>query len=99
MMYGNHPPGYADLDFPLQGMDFLQGVEGMGQGLPGMGGIDNPQSGLDLGFGLGWEGMDHDFSDGNQLDLFDGITSPQTIVSSFLIYILISIMDGERAFP
>jgi len=27
---------------------------------------------MDLGFGLGWEGLHHDFSDGQQLDLFDG---------------------------
>lgn len=65
MMYGNN---FGDLDFPLQGMDFLGpgGVEGLhGAAMDG-------QAGLDLGFGLGWEGMDHDFSEGNQLDLFDG---------------------------
>ncbi|KAH6856589.1 fungal-specific transcription factor domain-containing protein [Chaetomium sp. MPI-CAGE-AT-0009] len=27
---------------------------------------------MDLGFGLGWEGLHHDFNDGQQLDLFDG---------------------------
>lgn len=27
---------------------------------------------MDLNFGLGWEGLHHDFSDGQQLDLFDG---------------------------
>jgi hypothetical protein len=27
---------------------------------------------MDLGFGLGWEGLHHDFSDGQQVDLFDG---------------------------
>jgi len=73
-MYGN---SYGDLDFPLQGMDFLQ----TGGGIPGIGGgngtqgmaadLEN-QGGLDLGFGLGWDGTDHDFSEGNQLDLFDG---------------------------
>jgi hypothetical protein len=65
MMYGNN---FGDLDFPLQGMDFLGpgGVEGLhGAAMEG-------QAGLDLGFGLGWEGMDHDFSEGNQFDLFDG---------------------------
>jgi len=65
MMYGNT---FGDLDFPLQGMDFLTtgGAEGLhGAAMEG-------QAGLDLGFGLGWEGMDHDFSEGNQLDLFDG---------------------------
>jgi hypothetical protein len=64
-MYGNN---FGDLDFPLQGMDFLGpgGVEGLhGAAMEG-------QAGLDLGFGLGWEGMDHDFSEGNQFDLFDG---------------------------
>jgi hypothetical protein len=68
MMYGN---SFSDLDFPLQGMDFLGtgGVEGLhGAAMEG-------QAGLDLGFGLGWEGMDHDFSEGNQLDLFEGTFS------------------------
>ncbi len=65
MMYGNN---FGELDFPLQGMDFLGmgGVEGLN------GAVMEGQAGLDLGFGLGWEGMDHDFSEGNQLDLFDG---------------------------
>ncbi|AEO66862.1 uncharacterized protein THITE_2045084 [Thermothielavioides terrestris NRRL 8126] len=27
---------------------------------------------MDLGFGLGWEGLHHDFTDGQPLDLFDG---------------------------
>lgn len=64
MMFGN---AFGDLDFPLQDMDFLNtGVEGLhGAAMEG-------QAGLDLGFGLGWEGMDHDFSEGNQLDIFDG---------------------------
>jgi hypothetical protein len=65
MTYGH---SFADLDFPLQGMDFLGsgGVDGAhGAGMEG-------QAGLDLGFGLGWEGIDHDFSEGNQLDIFDG---------------------------
>jgi hypothetical protein len=65
MMYGN---SFADLDFPLQGMDFL-GAGAM-EGLHGT--AMEGQAGLDLGFGLGWEGLDHDFSEGNQLDLFDG---------------------------
>lgn len=66
MMYAN---SYSDLDFPLQGMDFLQGAGGI-EGIHGA--AMEGQAGLDLGFGLGWEGMDHDFSEGNQLDLFDG---------------------------
>ena len=51
----------------LQGMDFLQGLQGSA-------GADGDASGeqMDLGFGLGWEGMHHDFSDGQQVDLFDG---------------------------
>ncbi|KAK4039032.1 fungal-specific transcription factor domain-containing protein [Parachaetomium inaequale] len=49
-----------------------------GPGSTGSGGMDGVDfSGLadtqmDLGFGLGWEGLHHDFSDGQQLDLFDG---------------------------
>lgn len=60
---------FNDLDFPLQGMDFLQsGNTGIVQGNSG----PEQAGGMDLGFGLGWEGMDHDFSEGNQLDLFEG---------------------------
>jgi hypothetical protein len=85
MMYGNT---FGDLDFPLQGMDFLAtgGVEGLhGAAMDG-------QAGLDLGFGLGWEGMDHDFSEGNQLDLFDG-TFP-ALCQSFLFRTLIREIVG-----
>jgi hypothetical protein len=54
----------------LQGMDFLNQVTGNGNGtLPE--GVEENQNG-DFGFGLGWEGMHHDFSDGQQYDLFDG---------------------------
>jgi len=74
------------MDFPIQGMDFLQSnistgaVGGNNLGNGGMGnengGWDNTGAGgiggMDLGFGLGWEGMDHDFSEGGQLDLFEG---------------------------
>ena len=35
-------------------------------------GFAGPDAQMDLGFGLGWEGLHHDFSDGQQLDLFDG---------------------------
>ncbi|KAI1505290.1 fungal-specific transcription factor domain-containing protein [Biscogniauxia marginata] len=52
----------------LQGMDFLQGL----QDQPTSDGINNPDMQMDMGFGLGWEGMHHDFSDGQQMDLFDG---------------------------
>ncbi|KAK7956207.1 c6 zinc finger domain containing protein [Apiospora aurea] len=65
---GGQQLNYAD----LQGMDFLQGLANMGG--PGGGGFEGDMSGdqMDLGFGLGWEGMHHDFSDGQQVDLFDG---------------------------
>jgi hypothetical protein len=62
-------------DNGFSGMDFLQGngwenSENGGIGNGGNGGF----SGGDLGMGLGWEGVNHDFSDGGgQLpDLFDG---------------------------
>ncbi|KAI1095864.1 hypothetical protein F5B19DRAFT_481571 [Rostrohypoxylon terebratum] len=63
----NFTPGginYSD----LQGMDFLQGI----QEQPNGDGIINNDLQMDMGFGLGWEGMHHDFSDGQQVDLFDG---------------------------
>jgi hypothetical protein len=62
----------------LQDMDFLQGLGGGGDpttsGLEGAAGVVDFGFGepMDLGFGLGWEGMHHDFSDGQQVDLFDG---------------------------
>jgi hypothetical protein len=57
----------------LQGLDFLQTLQGGGTFDPN----DLNTSGeganqMDLNFGLGWEGLHHDFSDGQQLDLFDG---------------------------
>ncbi len=27
---------------------------------------------MDFGFGMGWEGVHHDFNDGQQVDIFDG---------------------------
>lgn len=54
----------------LQGMDFLNQVSGNGNG-NGAGVPDEAANG-DFGFGLGWEGLHHDFSDGQQYDLFDG---------------------------
>ncbi|RDL35818.1 Zn2 DNA-binding protein [Venustampulla echinocandica] len=65
---------YQDPQFPFpnaQGMDFLQGN---GWDVPGADGNDetlNSWAG-DLGMGLGWDGMDHDFSEGGNVDLFDG---------------------------
>lgn len=58
-------------------LDFLQqanmaggAMNGGGSGI-GNGGIDETGN-VDLGMGLGWEGLHHDFSDGQQYDLFDG---------------------------
>jgi hypothetical protein len=61
-MYQN----FNDMDFNLNSMDFLQDAQ-MGGGVQGSG-----VPGLDLGFGLGFEGAEHDFSEGNQFDFFDG---------------------------
>ncbi|KAI1825331.1 fungal-specific transcription factor domain-containing protein [Xylaria intraflava] len=52
----------------LQGMDFLQHL----QYNPNADGFVNPDMQMDMGFGIGWEGMHHDFSEGQQVDLFDG---------------------------
>ncbi|KAK0715759.1 fungal-specific transcription factor domain-containing protein [Lasiosphaeris hirsuta] len=60
--------GYND----LQGMEFLQGLESAGSGLDGAGDFAMMDTQVDLGFGFGWEGLHHDFSDGQQVDLFDG---------------------------
>jgi hypothetical protein len=60
-------PGALSLS-DLQGMDFLQNL----QEQPGADGFNNPDMQMDMGFGIGWEGMHHDFSDGQQVDLFDG---------------------------
>ncbi|KAI1339158.1 fungal-specific transcription factor domain-containing protein [Xylariaceae sp. FL0016] len=62
-------PGPGALSYSdLQGMDFLQNL----QDQPSGDGANNPDMQMDMGFGLGWEGMHHDFSDGQQVDLFDG---------------------------
>lgn len=52
----------------LQGMEFLQNFQDQSGG----DGFINPDMQMDMGFGIGWEGMHHDFSDGQQVDLFDG---------------------------
>ncbi|KAL2200540.1 fungal-specific transcription factor domain-containing protein [Corynascus similis CBS 632.67] len=44
----------------------------VGSGLDGVDFSGLADTQMDLGFGLGWEGLHHDFSDGQQLDLFDG---------------------------
>ncbi|KAF4612808.1 hypothetical protein G7Y89_g15565 [Cudoniella acicularis] len=69
---------FQELQFPFQnapGMDFLNNSawdlqNGDGNGA---GGAQNSWTG-DLGMGLGWDGMDHDFSEGGNggVDLFDG---------------------------
>ncbi|KAI1409672.1 hypothetical protein F5Y13DRAFT_90136 [Hypoxylon sp. FL1857] len=64
----NFTPGAAINYSDLQGMDFLQGI----QEQPNADGIVNTDLQMDMGFGLGWEGVHHDFSDGQQVDLFDG---------------------------
>ncbi|KAI0489999.1 fungal-specific transcription factor domain-containing protein [Xylaria cf. heliscus] len=65
----NFAPGPVALNLSdLQGMDFLQNI----QDQPGSDGFNNPDMQMDMGFGIGWEGMHHDFSEGQQFDLFDG---------------------------
>lgn len=65
----NQTPLFTNSD--LQGGDYLQSLPGdsLGTDFGGGGGQDTQ---MDLNFGLGWEGIHHDFSDGQQLDLFDG---------------------------
>ena len=64
------PTGFDDLD--LDDMDFLMhgGTDGSAAGAvpDGFG----PEMDGGLRFGLGWEAPDHDFSEGNNVDLFDG---------------------------
>ena len=78
----NFQPPYQELSFPSsssfpgQGMDFLQG-NGWDLGAEaGIGSAGNGNAwGGDLGMGLGWEGVDHDFSEGGNggmPDLFEG---------------------------
>ncbi|CAK7273691.1 hypothetical protein SEPCBS119000_005787 [Sporothrix epigloea] len=60
----------------LQGMDFLQelngnGGDGSGAVFGGGVGLAGDQQ-MDFGLNFGWEGMHHDFNDGQQLDLFEG---------------------------
>jgi len=66
---GMYVPGYGDMEFGLDGMEFLNDA-GVG-GYRGEGGGN--VGGLELGFGWGADGEGHDFSEGgNQLDFFDG---------------------------
>lgn len=64
---GVFSPGFADLQ-----MDFLQQASLGASGMNGSGGGIDETGNVDLGMGLGWEGLHHDFSDGQQYDLFDG---------------------------
>lgn len=67
------PPQPRQLQFSnLQGIDFLQTLQGGGTFNANDFNTNNDSSQMDLNFGLGWEGLHHDFSDGQQLDLFDG---------------------------
>lgn len=66
---GPFSPGGGALNFAdLQGMDFLQQVSRGNNSMNG--GMDGAN--MDLNLGFGWEGLHHDFSDGQQYDLFDG---------------------------
>ena len=47
----------------LQGVEFLQSLQSA---------ATEGDTEMDLGIGLGWEGMHHNFNDGQQVDLFDG---------------------------
>jgi hypothetical protein len=79
-MFSPGAVSYAD----LQGMEFLQnlpaggggggdgGGSGTGVGVDGIDFSGLADTQMDLGFGLGWEGLHHDYSEGQQLDLFDG---------------------------
>lgn len=68
---GFSPSGLSFLDF--QDMDFLQpGAAAAADGHGPLPAGTDPGAQMDLGFGLGWEGMHHDFSDGQQVDLFEG---------------------------
>ncbi|RYO76541.1 hypothetical protein DL766_010379 [Monosporascus sp. MC13-8B] len=51
----------------LQGIDFLQGLQEQAST-----DYTNPDLQMDMGFGLGWEATHHDFSEGQQVDLFGG---------------------------
>ncbi|OLN88321.1 Positive regulator of purine utilization 2 [Colletotrichum chlorophyti] len=56
----------------IQTMDFFQSLQGNNSNgdLGGSGEVTTPQ--LDLGFGINWDNMHHDFSDGQQMNIFDG---------------------------
>lgn len=58
----------------LQGMDFLQSLDSGTLGLDGAGDMNmSDNTMMNLGFEIGWDGLNHDFNAGQQgLDLFDG---------------------------
>ncbi|KAK7418398.1 hypothetical protein QQX98_004018 [Neonectria punicea] len=57
------PQQYPD----AQTIEFLQNLGATSNGE--FGNLDQPQ--VDLGFGMNWEGLHHDFSDGQQMNPFD----------------------------
>ncbi|KAH8735882.1 fungal-specific transcription factor domain-containing protein [Ilyonectria robusta] len=60
--------GPGSVDYPdAQTMEFLQNLGATSNGE--FGNLD--QSQVDLGFGMNWEGLHHDFSDGQQMNPFD----------------------------
>ncbi|KAJ0309943.1 hypothetical protein COL5a_011945 [Colletotrichum fioriniae] len=64
---------YGVADYPdIQTMDFFQSLQGGNPNgeLGGSGDVTTPQ--LDLGFGINWDNMHHDFSEGQQMNIFDG---------------------------
>ncbi|KAL0944381.1 fungal specific transcription factor [Colletotrichum truncatum] len=63
---------YNVTDYPdIQNMDFFQSLQGSSNGEVGPNG-DGTTPQLDLGFGINWDNMHHDFSDGQQMNIFDG---------------------------
>lgn len=63
---------YNMAEYPdIQTMDFFQSLQANPNGeIGGSGDGATPQ--LDLGFGINWDNMHHDFSDGQQMNIFDG---------------------------
>ncbi|KAF6843925.1 fungal specific transcription factor domain containing protein [Colletotrichum musicola] len=66
--YNNSMADYPD----IQTMDFFQSLQGNPNGEIGSTSGDGTTPQLDLGFGINWDNMHHDFSDGQQMNIFDG---------------------------
>ncbi|KAF9881825.1 fungal specific transcription factor domain containing protein [Colletotrichum karsti] len=63
---------YNMTEYPdIQNMDFFQSLQGNPNGEMGAS-ADGTTPNLDLGFGINWDNMHHDFSDGQQMSIFDG---------------------------